>query len=51
MCRGRPGEVYSVGGGIELGYRPQVAFRKGLADTIRSYADNLAWWEPLKLRQ
>jgi len=32
----------------ELGYRPQVPFESGLADTIRWYADNEAWWRPLK---
>jgi dTDP-glucose 4,6-dehydratase len=31
----------------ELGYRPQVPFESGLADTIRWYADNEAWWRPL----
>jgi len=34
----------------ELGYRPRVAFDEGLADTVRWYADNRAWWEPLKAR-
>jgi len=34
----------------ELGYQPQVAFASGLADTIRWYADNEAWWRPLKER-
>ena len=34
----------------ELGYRPQVPFESGLADTIRWYADNESWWRPLKER-
>ena len=32
----------------ELGYAPRVPFDTGLADTVRWYADNRAWWEPLK---
>jgi dTDP-glucose 4,6-dehydratase len=34
----------------ELGYRPEVGFDEGLADTVRWYRDNRAWWEPLKDR-
>ncbi|WP_199434034.1 dTDP-glucose 4,6-dehydratase [Qaidamihabitans albus] len=34
----------------ELGYRPRIDFDTGLADTVRWYADNRAWWEPLKNR-
>ncbi|MFI9005571.1 dTDP-glucose 4,6-dehydratase [Streptomyces sp. NPDC053541] len=34
----------------ELGYRPQVAFEQGLADTVRWYRENRAWWEPLKAK-
>ncbi len=34
----------------ELGYRPQVPFEQGLADTVAWYRDNRAWWEPLKQR-
>ncbi|MGH3466224.1 MAG: dTDP-glucose 4,6-dehydratase [Thermocrispum sp.] len=34
----------------ELGYRPQMSFDDGLAQTVRWYADNRAWWEPLKTR-
>ena len=33
-----------------LGYTPRVAFEDGLAQTIQWYADNRAWWEPLKKR-
>jgi dTDP-glucose 4,6-dehydratase len=36
--------------GRELGYAPAVEFEKGLADTVRWYAQNRAWWEPLKAR-
>ncbi|MCT2593261.1 dTDP-glucose 4,6-dehydratase [Streptomyces sp. N2-109] len=32
----------------ELGYAPRVPFGKGLADTVRWYRENRAWWEPLK---
>lgn len=34
----------------ELGYRPQVDFAVGLADTVEWYRENRAWWEPLKER-
>jgi dTDP-glucose 4,6-dehydratase len=34
----------------ELGYTPQVGLDAGLAATVRWYADNRAWWEPLKAR-
>lgn len=34
----------------ELGYRPEVDFDAGLADTVRWYAENRQWWEPLKER-
>lgn len=32
----------------ELGYRPQVPFAEGLAQTVEWYRANRAWWEPLK---
>jgi len=32
----------------ELGYAPQVPFDSGLAGTVAWYAENRAWWEPLK---
>ncbi|MFS8096502.1 dTDP-glucose 4,6-dehydratase [Lentzea alba] len=34
----------------ELGYKPQVDFATGLADTVEWYRENRAWWEPLKER-
>ncbi|CAN5206625.1 dTDP-glucose 4,6-dehydratase [soil metagenome] len=34
-----------------LGYTPRVAFEDGLAETVRWYRDNRAWWEPLKERR
>ncbi len=34
----------------ELGYRPQVPFEQGLADTVEWYATHRSWWEPLKRR-
>ncbi len=34
----------------ELGYRPEVPFKQGLAETVQWYRDNRVWWEPLKAR-
>ncbi|MGV9320068.1 dTDP-glucose 4,6-dehydratase [Streptomyces sp. NPDC003660] len=34
----------------ELGYRPRTDFRAGLPDTVRWYAENRSWWEPLRSR-
>jgi dTDP-glucose 4,6-dehydratase len=34
----------------ELGWRPAVDFDAGLEETVRWYADNREWWEPLKQR-
>jgi dTDP-glucose 4,6-dehydratase len=34
----------------ELGYRPQVDFSTGLAETVAWYREHRAWWEPLKER-
>jgi dTDP-glucose 4,6-dehydratase len=34
----------------ELGWEPTVSFEEGLAETVRWYADNRAWWEPLRDR-
>jgi dTDP-glucose 4,6-dehydratase len=92
--RGRPGETYNVGSGLEasieevadrvleltgkpaslktivpdrpghdrrylldstklrreLGWRPEHTWEDGLAETVRWYADNRAWWEPLRDR-
>ncbi|MHA6792890.1 dTDP-glucose 4,6-dehydratase [Pseudonocardia bannensis] len=92
--RGRPGEIYHIGGGTELtnrelttllleatgrdesfirpvadrlghdrryslddtkiraelGYAPATDFATGLADTVRWYRENRAWWEPLRAR-
>jgi dTDP-glucose 4,6-dehydratase len=31
-----------------LGYRPQHSLDEGLAQTVRWYRDNEAWWRPLK---
>ncbi|QWF79267.1 dTDP-glucose 4,6-dehydratase [Amycolatopsis sp. CA-230715] len=36
--------------GTELGYAPRVPFAEGLAETVRWYTENRAWWEPLKGR-
>jgi dTDP-glucose 4,6-dehydratase len=32
----------------ELGYKPQVPFETGLAETLGWYQDNQDWWRPLK---
>jgi dTDP-glucose 4,6-dehydratase len=34
----------------ELGWRDEIGFDEGLAETVRWYADNRDWWEPLKGR-
>jgi dTDP-glucose 4,6-dehydratase len=34
----------------ELGWRPTVDFDTGLEETVRWYAENRDWWEPLKRR-
>ena len=34
----------------ELGWRPAVDFDTGLEETVRWYAENRDWWEPLKRR-
>ncbi|MFF2184771.1 dTDP-glucose 4,6-dehydratase [Streptomyces sp. NPDC058155] len=31
----------------ELGWEPKVPFEKGIKETIRWYADNRDWWQPL----
>ncbi|MCW2949710.1 MAG: dTDP-glucose 4,6-dehydratase [Thermoleophilia bacterium] len=32
----------------ELGWKPEISFDQGLADTVKWYRDNRAWWEPIK---
>jgi dTDP-glucose 4,6-dehydratase len=34
----------------ELGWRDEIPFEEGLAETVRWYEQNRAWWEPLKER-
>jgi dTDP-glucose 4,6-dehydratase len=34
----------------ELGWKPQVDFDLGMADTVAWYAANRSWWEPLRGR-
>ena len=34
----------------ELGWEPTIEWEKGIAETIDWYADNQAWWEPLRDR-
>jgi dTDP-glucose 4,6-dehydratase len=31
-----------------MGYAPRILFREGLDETVRWYAKNRRWWEPLK---
>ena len=31
----------------ELGWRPEIPFEEGLAETVAWYANNRAWWQPL----
>jgi len=33
-----------------LGWRPEIPFAEGLADTVTWYADHRDWWEPLRGR-
>jgi dTDP-glucose 4,6-dehydratase len=34
----------------ELDWKPEVGFETGLTETVQWYADNRAWWEPLRGR-
>jgi dTDP-glucose 4,6-dehydratase len=34
----------------QLGWRDEIPFERGLAETVRWYDANRAWWEPLKER-
>jgi len=34
----------------ELGWQPEISFEAGLRATVDWYADNRAWWQPLKER-
>ncbi len=34
----------------ELGWKPEIEFADGLASTVRWYAENRDWWEPLRQR-
>jgi dTDP-glucose 4,6-dehydratase len=34
----------------ELGWQPEIGFDEGLRETVAWYADNRAWWEPLRNR-
>jgi dTDP-glucose 4,6-dehydratase len=36
--------------GRELGWEPEIGFEEGLRETVEWYAENRAWWEPLKER-
>jgi dTDP-glucose 4,6-dehydratase len=36
--------------GRELGWQPEIEFEDGLRETVEWYAENRAWWEPLKER-
>jgi dTDP-glucose 4,6-dehydratase len=30
----------------ELGYKPEISFKKGLSETISWYKENTKWWKP-----
>ncbi len=34
----------------ELGWKPEIGFDEGLAETVRWYHDHRGWWEPLRGR-
>jgi dTDP-glucose 4,6-dehydratase len=34
----------------ELGWKPSIDWEQGLAETVLWYAQNRAWWEPLRAR-
>ena len=34
----------------ELGWRPEIAFDRGLVETVEWYAEHRSWWEPLRGR-
>jgi dTDP-glucose 4,6-dehydratase len=34
----------------ELGWEPSISFEDGIAETVAWYANNRAWWEPLRDR-
>ena len=34
----------------ELGWQPTIPFDRGIAETVRWYADHRSWWEPLLAR-
>ncbi|MHB8510988.1 MAG: dTDP-glucose 4,6-dehydratase [Actinomycetota bacterium] len=34
----------------ELGWSPSIEFEQGLTETVKWYAENRAWWEPLRKR-
>lgn len=49
----RPGHDYRYSVSIkkissELGYKPKVSFKEGIAETIEWYKANEKWWRPLK---
>jgi dTDP-glucose 4,6-dehydratase len=34
----------------QLGWRDEIGWKDGIAETVRWYADNREWWEPLRDR-
>jgi dTDP-glucose 4,6-dehydratase len=40
--------ILVTGGAGFIGYAPGIPFRQGLEARVRWYADNRAWWEPLR---
>jgi dTDP-glucose 4,6-dehydratase len=48
--RGRPGLLDSTKIREELGWRDEVGWEEGIAQTVAWYAENRDWWEPLRDR-
>ena len=53
MVADRPGHVRRHAVNTEklrtrLGWKPEVDFKQGMADTVKWYADNRWWWEKIK---
>lgn len=53
FVKDRPGHDrrYAMGFGKaerDLGWKPEIAFDRGIAETIAWYRDNRAWWEEVK---
>jgi len=36
---------------LELGWKPEIDFEKGMEETIKWYKGNEQWWKPLKQKK